>query len=123
MGARKNLLIPLIVLLVVIAAGSAIYFSGTRVPGNVKSGKFQTVTIDRGEVVQTTSATGVVESENEVLVLSPAASIVKNILKEPGNQVKAGEVILQLYTQPVEDEIEKLKDQLEMKKTTLKKHS
>lgn len=121
MGARKNLLISLIVLLVVIAAGSAIYFSGTRVPGNVKSGKFQTVTIDRGEVVQTTSATGVVESENEVLVLSPAASIVKNILKEPGNQVKAGEVILQLYTQPVEDEIEKLKDQLEMKKNNLEK--
>jgi HlyD family secretion protein len=79
------------------------------------------VTVDRGEVFQTTNATGVVESENEVLVLSPAASIVKNILKEPGNQVKAGEVILQLYTQPVEDEIEKLKDQLEMKKNNLEK--
>lgn len=121
MGTRKNLSILLIVLLVVVAAGSAIYFSGTRVPGNVKSGKFQTVTIDHGEVVQTTNATGVVESENEVLVLSPAASIVKNILKEPGNQVKAGEVILHLFTQPVEDEIEKLKDQLEMKKNNLEK--
>lgn len=121
MGTRKNLSILLIVLLVVFAAVGAIYFSGTRVPGNVKSGKFQTVTVDHGEVVQTTSATGVVESENEVLVLSPAASIVKNILKEPGNQVKAGEVILQLYTQPVEDEIEKLKDQLEMKKNNLEK--
>lgn len=121
MGTRKNLSISLIVLLVVLAAGIAIYFSGTRVPRNVKSGKFETVKIDRGEVAQTTNATGVVVSENEVLILSPAASIVKSIMKEPGNHVKAGEVILQLYTQPVEDEIEKLKDQLEMKKNNLEK--
>ncbi len=121
MGTRKNLSISLIVLLVVLAAGIAIYFSGNRVPRNVKSGKFETVKIDRGEVAQTTNATGVVVSENEVLILSPAASIVKSIMKEPGNHVKAGEVILQLYTQPVEDEIEKLKDQLEMKKNNLEK--
>ncbi len=121
MGTRKNLSISLIVLLVVFAAGGAIYYSGTRVPGNVKSGKFETVKTDRGEVAQTTNATGVVVSENEVLVLSPAASIVKSIMKEPGNHVKAGEVILQLYTQPVEDEIEKLKDQLEMKRNNLEK--
>ncbi len=121
MGTRKNLSISLIVLLVVFAAGGAIYYSGTRVPGNVKSGKFETVKTDRGEVAQTTNATGVVVSENEVLVLSPAASIVKSIMKEPGNHVKAGEVILQLYTQPVEDEIDKLKDQLEMKRNNLEK--
>ncbi|HCE58294.1 MAG TPA: hypothetical protein DER09_10805 [Prolixibacteraceae bacterium] len=121
MGTKKNLSIAIIVILVLIAAVAIYYFAGAHVPKTIKTGNFNTVTVEKGEVVATLEATGVVESENEVLVLSPAASIVKNILKEPGNQVISGEIILQLQTLPVEDDIEKLKDQLEMKRNNLER--
>ena len=121
MGTKKNLSIAIVVILVLIVAVAIYYFTGAQVPKTLKTGNFNTTTVERGEVVATLEATGVIESENEVLVLSPAASIVKNILKEPGNQVISGEIILQLQTLPVEDDIEKLKDQLEMKRNNLEK--
>ncbi len=121
MGTKKNLSIAFVAIVVLIIAAAIFYLTGAHVPKTLKTGNFNTVVVDKGEVVATLEATGVVESENEVLVLSPAASIVKTIMKEPGNQVKAGEVILQLQTLPVEDDIEKLKDQLEMKRNNLEK--
>jgi len=122
MRINKNLSIALVVVISIIAIGIIVYFSGVLVPNSLKTGKFETVTVDRGEVISTTQATGIIESENEVILLSPAASIIKNILKEPGNQVQPGEIILQLQTEPVLDEIEKLTDQLEVKRNNLEKN-
>jgi HlyD family secretion protein len=122
MGTNKNISILIVIVISVIAIGAILYFSGLIVPGKLKSGNFETVKVDRGDVVSTTQATGIIESENEVILLSPAASIIKNILKEPGNKVQAGEIILQLQTEPVLDEIEKLKDQLEVKRNNLEKN-
>ena len=122
MESKKKISIAVVVVVSVIAIGAILYFSGNIVPGTIKSGNFETFTIDRGDVISTTQATGVIESENEVILLSPAASIIKSILKEPGNKVNAGEIILQLQTEPVLDEIEKLKDQLEVKRNNLEKN-
>jgi HlyD family secretion protein len=122
MGTNKKLYIAVFVVIALITIGAALYFSGALVPSTIKSGNFETVKVDRGDVVSTTKATGIVESENEVILLSPAASIIKSILKEPGNKVQAGELILQLQTEPVLDDIEKLKDQLEVKRNNLEKN-
>ncbi len=122
MGTNKNLYIAVVVVVSIITIGTVLYFSGALVPGAIKSGNFETVTIDRGDVISTTHATGIIESENEVILLSPAASIIKSILKEPGNHVKAGDIILQLQTEPVLDDIDKLKDQLEVKRNNLEKN-
>jgi HlyD family secretion protein len=122
MRINKNLSIALVVVISIIAIGVIVYFSGVLVPNSLKTGKFETVTVDRGEVISTTQATGIIESENEVILLSPAASIIKSIIKEPGNQVQPGEIILQLQTEPVLDEIEKLTDQLEVKRNNLEKN-
>jgi HlyD family secretion protein len=122
MGTNKRLYIALVVVFAIIAIGVILFYSGVLVPNALKSGKFETVTVDWGEVISTTQATGIIESENEVILLSPAASIIKSILKEPGNHVQAGDVILQLQTEPVLDEIEKLKDQLEVKRNNLEKN-
>lgn len=121
MGNKKTLSIVLIASLVLAALAGAVYFSGILVPETLKIGDFETVTVDRGDVVSTTQATGVVESENEVIVLSPATSVIKSIIKEPGNQVQAGETIMQLNTESIVDDIEKLRDQLEFKRNTLEK--
>jgi HlyD family secretion protein len=122
MGNNKNLYIAGFVVIVMIAIGAFLYFTGALVPGTIKSGNFETITVDRGDVISTTQATGIIESENEVILLSPAASIIERILKEPGNKVQAGDIILQLQTEPVLDEIEKLKDQLEVKRNNLEKN-
>jgi HlyD family secretion protein len=122
MGTKKILYIVLALVFAITAIGIILFYTGALVPNSFKSGNIETVTVDRGEVISTTKATGVIESENEVILLSPAASIIKNILKEPGNQVQAGEIILQLQTEPVLDEIEKLKDQLEVKRNNLEKN-
>jgi HlyD family secretion protein len=122
MGSNKKLYIASFVVIVIVATGAFFYFTGALVPGTIKSGNFETVTVDRGDVISTTQATGVIESENEVILLSPATSIIKSIFKEPGNKVDAGEIILQLQTEPVLDEIEKLKDQLEVKRNNLEKN-
>ncbi len=122
MGSNKNLYITVVVVILIITIGALLYFSGALIPGAIKSGKFETVTVDRGDVISTTQATGIIESENEVILLSPAASIIKSILKEPGNHVQTGDVILQLQTESVLDDIDKLKDQLEVKRNNLEKN-
>ena len=121
MGAKKYMSILVVIILIGAAAVTTFYLVNQNAPDNNSKGGIQTEKIEKGEVVLSVKASGVVESENEVLILSPATSIVKSILKEPGNQVTAGEIILQLQTQPVEDEIERLTDQLEIKKNNLEK--
>jgi len=122
MGTKKNLTIAVVVFTAIIAISAIVYFSGLLAPNTFKSGNFENVTVNRGEVISTMQAAGVVESENEVIVLSPAASIVKSILKEPGSQVKPGEIILQLQTETVQDEIDRLNDQLEVKRNNLERN-
>lgn len=122
MGTNRNLYIAVVVVISIIAIGTVLFFSGALVPGAIKSGNFETITVDQGEVISTTKAAGIIESENEVILLSPAASIIKSILKEPGNHVQAGDIILQLQTEPVLDDIDKLKDQLEVKRNNLEKN-
>lgn len=121
MGAKKNISIVLIAAFALVALVAVLYFSGVFVPDSLKSGSFETVVVHRGDVISTTQASGIVESENEVLVLSPATSIIKNILKEPGDYVEEGEIIMQLNTDQVTENIEKLKDQLEVRKNNLEK--
>ncbi len=122
MGTNKKLSIALALGISLILIAIVLFHYGVFKTGSVKSGKFTTVTVDRGDVVSTTLATGIIVSENEVILLSPAASIIYNIVKEPGSHVNAGDIILQLQTAPVLDEIEKLKDQLEVKRNNLEKN-
>jgi len=119
MGTKKIFIILLVSVVAAVIVASYFYFKDSFSPNR---NKYETVTVERGEVVSSTLATGVVDSENEVLMLSPAASIIKTIYKEPGNQVKVGEIILQLQTKPIEDDISKLNDQLEVKRNNLEKN-
>ena len=121
MGSIKKISVLFIVTIVIVVIIALLYFSGIFIPTSLKTGSFETIVVDRGMVISTTHATGIVESENEVIVLSPAASIIKNILKEPGSRVKEGETIVQLNSETVQNEIEKLKDQLEVKRNNLDK--
>jgi HlyD family secretion protein len=83
--------------------------------------KLPTSIVDRGQVFIPIDAIGVVEPENEVLILCPQSSIIVKINKEPGSWVKKGEIIIELDAQPMRDEIEQISDQLEIKSNTLER--
>ncbi|MEN8117907.1 MAG: efflux RND transporter periplasmic adaptor subunit [Bacteroidota bacterium] len=107
--------------IIVIILAVLIFYSRLKVPTSLKEGSYTTEIIERGTVLSSIKATGVVESENDILILSPARSIIKKILKEPGSWIEKGELILRLDTENVKDEIERISDQLEMKRNSLDK--
>jgi len=77
--------------------------------------------VDRGLVYIPVDASGVVEPENEVIILSPLASIIEKINKEPGSRVQKGEVMVELDDETTRQEIEQINDQLEVKSNSLEK--
>ncbi len=81
----------------------------------LKSGNYDTAIVDRGNVTDYVPAKGVVEPGSEVLLLCPEASVIKEIVMEPGSHVEAGASIIILDPKPIQDQIESLKDQLEVK--------
>lgn len=82
----------------------------------------QITTVEIGKVVKSFSGEGIVEPQSEVIILSPASSIIKEILKEVGSHVNEGEPIIILNPSPVQSQIENIQDQLEMKQNSLRKN-
>ena len=121
MAIKKNISVAAITTIVLAALLAIAYYSGVFVPDVLHAGNFGTETIKRGSLVSGVTATGVVESENEVLILSPASSLIKSVSKEPGSWIEKGETILQLDAERVQTEIENISDQLEMKRNSLDK--
>ena len=121
MGSKKNIRIFLVVVIALIAIAAIVYYSRLLVPNTLKAENLTTTTSDRGQVLSAIDATGVVESESEVLLLSPGPGVIQSIYAEPGSRVKKGDLILQLNTDGVKDEIEKIKDQLEVRRNNLER--
>jgi HlyD family secretion protein len=121
MGNKKNISIILVTALVVIGVAAIAYFSSVFIPSELNASDLKTETVNRGTIISGVKASGVVESENEVLILSPASSLIKKIYKEPGSWIEKGEVILQLDKESIESEIENITDQLEMRQNSLMK--
>lgn len=121
MGKKKKYSFFIIGFVVLIALAAAIYYSRILVPKTLKPGSYITTTVDKGQVLSAINATGVVESESESLILSPGPGIIQSIFVEPGTRVKKGDLILQLNTDEVKNDIENIKDQLEMRYNNLEK--
>lgn len=86
-----------------------------------KSRDIEISEIQMGSVIKTVPAEGVIEPENEVLLLSPAPAVISKIENGPGSKVQRGDVLLRLETETILDQIEDLEDQLEVKKNNLEK--
>ncbi len=121
MGNKIKLPVFIIVAFFIIIAAGAVYFSRVFVPKTLKEGSYTTERIGRGEVMSSISATGVVDSESEVLILSPGTGVIESILAEAGSRVEKGDVIMQLNTEGVRDDIERLTDQLEVSQNNLER--
>ena len=92
------------------------------IPKSIKISDCITLTVEKGNVYEPIIATGTVEAENEVLIRCPYTSIVKQIIKEPGTRVLKGDVILVMEDETIKEEIDKLHDQLDLKRNTLEKN-
>jgi HlyD family secretion protein len=111
------IVVPGVLLMFGIYFGIRYFFSSTNIPD-----EFKTTVIDRGPVVFSRQAKGVVAPGNEVVLLSPAGSVITRIVKGAGSRVKAGEIILVLDPRIIEGNIESMEDQLEMKRNDLLKN-
>jgi len=87
-----------------------------------QSQDLQIVEVEIGKVINSFPGEGIVEPQSEVIILSPAASIIKEILKEVGSHVDAGEPIIILDPTPIQAEIDNIQDQLEVKQNALRKN-
>jgi len=121
MSNKKVRLIVILILLSIVLI--FIVFKIAGIPSFLASGanNYETCIVDRGEVYIPVEAFGIVEPENEVIILSPANSIIRKIAKESGSRVKSGELIIELDDKPTRDEIEQITDQLEVKSNSLER--
>lgn len=78
--------------------------------------------VEIGNVIRSFPGEGVVVPQSEVIILSPASSIIKEILKEVGSHVDMGEPIIILDPTPIQTEIENIQDQLAVKQNSLTKN-
>lgn len=90
-------------------------------PKEIKQTDYQLYKTDFGPVYNSIEAKGVVEPESEVLLNSPANSMVNKIIHVPGSHVKAGQIIIVLDQTNIMEEIEQIEDQLEVKRNSLQK--
>lgn len=116
---RRILIISVVALIVAAVVFLIIKFIPV---DRISSGEFEISNVEIGSVVSTIPAEGTVEPESEVLILSPASSIIHRILKDVGSKVELGEAIIILDPDPVQQEIEKIEDQLEVKRNSLRKN-
>jgi HlyD family secretion protein len=123
MKNKRSIYFTLFIAVIAILIISGIYF-GIRFffPSANVPGEFKTAVVDRGTVVFSRPAKGVVAPGNEVVLLSPAGSVITRIVKGAGSRVKAGEIILVLDPRIIEGNIESMEDQLEMKRNDLLKN-
>jgi HlyD family secretion protein len=89
---------------------------------SAQNGEIRIVNVEIGKVVNSFSGEGIVEPQSEVIILSPASSIIKEILQEAGSHVNEGEPIIILDPSPIQAEIENIQDQLEVKQNSLRKN-
>lgn len=92
------------------------------IPATLKPGEYRTSVVEYGPVAQSVPASGIVNPENEVLLLSPASSIISKIQLAPGSHVSKGDIILSLDPKTIHKEIETLNDQLGIMENDLHKN-
>ena len=91
-------------------------------PTSTNQPDYITSTVDYGPVFISVPASGIVNPEYEVLLLSPASSLVSSIVQAPGKRVSEGSAILTLDPKSLIQEIDNLKDQLGVMENDLQRN-
>ncbi len=117
---KTTTIVAVISIIIIGAMLSAILWKNPLTPA-VNSNSLVTTTVEMGSVIKSVPGKGIIEPENEVLLLSPAASIITEIVHGVGNRIEKGDVILKLDDEPIRDQIEHMQDQIEVNNNNLEK--
>ena len=109
----------LIVFVVLVVAGIAIYFFRSVLKTSVEASRIRTATAEIGPVENSLSATGEVIPAYEQIITSPIRASIRRVLLTPGTQIKPGQAILDLDKSLTLIEFEKMKDQLALKRNSI----
>lgn len=113
---RKAFWIPLVVVLLVIGAGAWYFF--LRQPANSAQNSL-TVTVRRGTIQQSVSASGTVTSSNDASVSFDVAGKVSSIKVQPGDTVHKGDVLATLDPKDLQSAVDQAKAQLQSAQANL----
>jgi HlyD family secretion protein len=117
----KKRLFPIALLLIALIITTYLIYRFLH-PTVLKPGNYSTSVAGFGTVYSSVPANGIVNPENEVLLLSPSSSIVSSIYLAPGSRVSKGTIILTLDPKTLTQEIENLKDVLGVMENDLQKN-
>ncbi len=117
----KKRLFPIVLLLIALSIITYFVYRYFHPPA-LRPGNYSTSVAGFGTVYSSVPATGIVNPENEVLLLSPSSSIVSNIYLAPGSRVSKGSIILTLDPKSLTQEIGNLKDVLGVMENDLQKN-
>ena len=87
----------------------------------IRSGNFSIASVETGDVLATVSASGTVLPEFEEIKTSPISSRIIKIYQSLGSEVNTGDTILTLDINSSNTALEKLKDELALKKNNATK--
>lgn len=121
MSRKKILFISLAAVVFVLAGILAFRNLAIFAPPSIERSSFRTARAEYGTVVTVVDAEGTVEPESEVLLLSPASTKIEKIIQPPGSKVAGYQTILRLDPKPIEEEISRLEDQLDVKRNSLQR--
>ncbi|MBN8826084.1 MULTISPECIES: HlyD family efflux transporter periplasmic adaptor subunit [unclassified Spirosoma] len=110
---NKNLLVGVVV---VVGLAVALTWARDALKTSVEAEKIRLATAEIGPVENTLDATGEVIPAFEQVITSPIRASIRRVLLTPGTSVKPGQPILDLDKSLTEIELEKIKDQLELKR-------
>jgi HlyD family secretion protein len=119
-SARRNKTIAIITI-IAIAIIAAIWFLRSGIKSSIDRSEITTSVVELGTIDNTLNASGEVIPEFEQVIASPINAPIKDVLRDAGSKVKAGDVILSLDKAAAEVEYERLKFQLESKRNAVTK--
>lgn len=106
--SKKKIILIIIAAIFAVIVLKAFIFKGTSIPS------VDTVKATRGEIAETVEINGVVEPKDSAEITSPYNYEVVKILVKEGDKVKKGDVLAELDSSKLKDEIDLLSKQVKM---------
>ena len=113
----KKIFIPLLIIVVI----AAVIFLKAKNSSNGKDNGIKMIKVQRGDIVENALAIGRIEPKKEIAVKSKISGIVKTVFVEVGDEVEAGDPLLEIKPDPTPLEFAEAKRNVEMAIVNLEK--